>query len=57
MAAATIIDKVTDLIYLLISFDPLTTRFEFNMIYVKDGPFVKARLASADSILMSGQVI
>jgi FkbM family methyltransferase len=41
----------------LISIDPLSTQFEFNMIYVKDEHFVKERLKNAEHILMSGQLI
>jgi FkbM family methyltransferase len=41
----------------LISFDPLSTCFEFNMIYVKDEAFVKERLKNAGHVLMSGQLI
>lgn len=36
---------------------PLATYFEFNMIYIKDLPFIEKRLASAEHILMSGEWI
>ncbi|MES2276993.1 MAG: FkbM family methyltransferase [Bacteroidota bacterium] len=41
----------------LIPLQPLLTRFEFNMIYIKDEVFINERLASAQHILMSGQLI
>jgi FkbM family methyltransferase len=41
----------------LIPFDPLLTRFEFNMIYIKDEAFINQRLAAANHILMSGELI
>ena len=41
----------------LVSFDPLSTYFEFNMIYIKDEDFVKDRLKNANHILMSRQLI
>lgn len=41
----------------LIPFDPLRTRFEFNMIYIKDVAFVNKRIAAAKPILMSGELI
>jgi len=41
----------------LTSFDPLLTHFEFNMIYIKDETFINQRIAAANHILMSGELI
>jgi hypothetical protein len=41
----------------LISFDPLLTQFEFNMIYIKDEAFIRQRLSNAQHILMSGELV
>jgi len=39
------------------SFDPLTTGFNINMIYIKDIAFIQQRLDTANHILMSGEYI
>ncbi len=41
----------------LIPFDPLATNFDFNMIYIKDLDFIEQRLAQAEHILISGELI